>query len=115
MLGKAGQHGPPTDLVTPAGSLILEDQLKRILDLDSYRKMKQSRLLPKSAPSPFGAFPPPKKPAASPRLSARGSASPRLPMSPRSFDEIPDRRQFLKKGQGLGGLTSSTFQGKMDA
>jgi hypothetical protein len=96
-------------LVTPAASLILEDQLKRILDLDSYRKMKQSKLLPKSAASPFGAFPVNKKP---------GSASPRRRVSPRvadvEFEDLPDRRQFLKKGQGLGGLTSSTFMGKQE-
>jgi hypothetical protein len=122
------------DLITPAAQLLLEDQLKRILDPRGARRAKQSGLLPKSAASPFGEFPTQERrpahvvyrekngmhsPQASPLPSPRQSMTPRH--TPRREFAKTDQQVkmkgsasqgFLRKGEGLGGLTSSTFVGR---
>lgn len=120
MAGKAG------NLITPAAQLLLEDQLKRILDPKSARRAKQSGLLPKAAASPFGEFPEIAKPAnvayrerhgrdASPVITPRRSPAhtPRQQGSAgASSGMAASGASFLRKGEGLGGLTSSTFVGR---
>jgi hypothetical protein len=108
----------PGDRITPAATLLLEDQLHRILD----KRRKKNLNVPKSAASPFGEFPGPQKPASvaykekfgSPAVSPRKSA----PVTPRQIVSADGRlnlgahKEYLRKGEGLGGLTASTFVGR---
>merc|ERR1719482_1027948 len=99
----------PGDRITPAATLLLEDQLNRILDKGGRRKKNIN--VSKSAASPFGEFPTPRKPASvaykeqfgSPAVSPRKSApvTPRKIVSAEGRMELGAHNNYLRKGEGL--------------
>ncbi|CEM29660.1 unnamed protein product [Vitrella brassicaformis CCMP3155] len=100
--------------ISAAATLILSDGIKKLTDPDWHRKEKASGRLPKNPDSPFGDFPPDFKPKKDPHtLSAQTVTPGPLVVTGKATTAPPSpRRDYLKKGVGTGGITTSTMKAK---
>ena len=115
------QHAMPK--INFASSMLVEDHLKKVLAKTTGKpwKLTNNKLLPKSQHSPFGDFPPeymkkpsnavepvPKIEAAEQSIAAKGHCK----LTHTTILILTTYSAILKKGEGLGGKTTSLLEPK---
>jgi len=107
--GASKSHHPSASkTISAAATLILADAQKKLVDPDFRRKEKLQGLLPKNNDSPFGNFPDESK--AYTRRTHRDltkNATEKL-----ETKAVKTHKDFIRRGLGTGGLTSSVLHGK---